>query len=134
MQTAALRVKIKSLAEEARIIRLEERRAKGRRVSPGVFLGRDDKLWWSLNAHRTWDVRNEARSSILAYAFIRGRSYAACERPAKDNPPDLKRVLHLVEKYGAPVGGVPKYKCPDGVLAAWVAGTLAEHPFAAKTG
>ena len=36
-----MKVKIKSLAEEARIIRLEERRALGRRVAPGEFRGRD---------------------------------------------------------------------------------------------
>lgn len=115
-----MRVKVKSLAAEATIIRLEERRA---------LVRKDIDLYVSLSAHRRREVRQEQRSALLAYAFIRGRDYGRCEKPGKDNPPDLKRVQQLVEKYGSPVSGWPKYKCPDGVLAAWAAGTLVDHPF-----
>lgn len=120
-RAAALRVKVKSLAAEAAIIRLEERRALGRQ---------DVALYVRLRDHRRREVRKEQRSALLAYAFIRDRGYGRCERPGKGNGPDLKRVGQLVEKYGCPVGGYPKYKLPDGVLEAWVAGTLAVHPFA----
>lgn len=118
-----MRVKVKSLAAEATIIRLEERRALGRN---------DIDLYVSLSGHRRLEVRQEQRSALLAYAFVRGRDYGRCEKPGKDNPPDLKRVQQLVEKYGSPVSGWPKYKCDPAVLAAWVAGTLVDHPFAKK--
>ncbi len=117
-----LKVKIKSLAEEARIIRLEELRACGRRKAPArrrdmgrgfveldpaylVFVGRDDVLRESLHRHRIDVVRAEQRVSLLAYAFLRGKARAACE-PKTDphNPPAYARVLKLAEKFG-PVGG-----------------------------
>lgn len=98
-----LKVKIKSLADEARAIRLEERRALGRRESAGVFRGRDDALRLELREHRVKDVRAEQRSSLLAYAFLRGRTLAACEG-SKPKPghrePDWKRVGELVWKFG----------------------------------
>jgi hypothetical protein len=90
MQTRVkmLKVKIKSLAEEARIIRLEERRSK-----PG---GQQQN---ELHAHRVRDVRNEQRHSLLAYAFIRGVALSKCE-PHSDSLPDWARVAKLVEKFG----------------------------------
>ncbi len=111
-----LKVKIKSLAEEARIIRLEELRALGRRVSsekrknlgrgfternPDYYVvrGRDAELYGELYTHRTQDVRSEQRSSLLAYAFLRGKTRAACE-PKCEVRPDWTRVLKLVEKFG----------------------------------
>lgn len=65
-----LRVKIKSLAVEARIIRLEEQRAKKRH---------DTALLVSLEQHRKYVVRSEARHSQLAYAFLRGKPYDMVE-------------------------------------------------------
>lgn len=123
IQVAALRVKVKSLAAESRIIRQEERRARTTEVHASLYM------------HRVQDVRREARAALLAYAFIRGTAYARVEQPAPDNPPDLKRVGQLVEKYGCPVGGYPKYKLPDGLLAAWVSGALSStaHPFARES-
>ena len=118
-----MRVKVKSLAAEAGIIRAEERRALSGRKP-------DWDLYVSLRDHRRREVRKEQRSAMLAYAFIRGREYGRCEKPGAGNGPDLKRVGQLIEKYGCPVGGYPKYKLPDGVLEAWVAGSLAVHPFA----
>jgi hypothetical protein len=84
----ALKVKIKSLAAEAGIIRLEERRAR-----------RDDRLRCELHEHRVGIVRSEQRHSLLAYAFLRGRSYAAAE-PKAAKAPDWTRVAKLVEKFG----------------------------------
>jgi len=70
----------------------------------------------------------EARAALLAYAFIRGRDYAACEAPGRWNPPDLARVRQLVDKFGKSPGAVG-YKVPPEVLTAWVAGELKSHPF-----
>lgn len=52
-----------------------------------------------LRIHRRTDVRGEARATLLAYAFLRGKTYKSVEPSAK-NPPNWVRVRKLVEKYG----------------------------------
>lgn len=82
-----LKVKIKSLAEEARIIRKEETRAK-------------DKITReSLCNHRIHVVRRECRNTHLAYGFLRGKTYDQLERNC-ETPPDWKKVFAMVKKYG----------------------------------
>jgi len=88
-QKIQLKVKVKSLAEEARIIRKEERKAKGR----------DSQLLSSLQCHRRISLREESRSAQLAYAFLRGLQYEQVERKCK-TPPNWYRVKQLVEKFG----------------------------------
>lgn len=83
-----LRVKIKSLADEARAIRTEERRATS-----------DSLLQGELHAHRVNDVRREQRLSLLAYAFLRGIPLERVEA-ANSSRPDWARVQKLVEKFG----------------------------------
>lgn len=83
-----LKVKVKSLAAEAQIIRLEESRSV-----PGSVQQNE------LHNHWVRDVRAEQRSSLLAYAFLRGRPLAACEAKCKVEP-DWKRVGQIVEKFG----------------------------------
>ena len=85
-------MKVKSLAAEAHIIRLEERKALGRRVP-------DTAVYVSLRTHRVCDVRREQRSSLLAYGFLRGRPYASIEKPAATNPPDWVRVRKIASKF-----------------------------------
>lgn len=90
--TIFLRVKIKSLAAEARIIRREESRwPHGRRELGGI--------WSQLNSHRRFDVRKEARSAQLAYGLLRGRLYTVLEAKTWEAP-DLHRICYLVGKYG----------------------------------
>lgn len=87
----SLRVKIKSLAEEARIIRQEERRVRGSRA---------DTQRGYLHWHRVNIVRAEARAAQLAYAFLRGnRSYKQTE-PNASEPVWIDRVKRLVSKFG----------------------------------
>lgn len=83
---AYLRVKVKSLAAEATIIRREERRASG-------------DLRVGLHQHRVNEVRSEARSSQLALAFLRGVPVTRLEGTALSYP-NWSRVQKLVEKYG----------------------------------
>lgn len=86
-----LKVKVKSLAAEARIIRLEERRA-----------GHGD-LRNRLAVHRRWHVRFEARHSLLAYGYLRGIPYVAMERTTReDNSPDWDHVEQMVKRFGPP--------------------------------
>lgn len=83
-----LRVKVKSLAEEARIIRAEERKTHG-------------QLREELHLHRVNTVRYHARHATLALGFIKGRTRAQME-PTGDKPihwPEIKRML---QQYGAP--------------------------------
>lgn len=61
-----LKVKVKSLAEEARIIRKEEKKTVGYRRE-------------RLYLHRILDVRMEARASQIAYACLRGVHYEKVE-------------------------------------------------------
>lgn len=91
---AELRVKIKSLAAEARMIRREELRLPGPERT-------------SLYLHRICVVRPEARASQLAYGFLRGRAYKTME--AKVRSPDctgipwiMRKVVDLAFRFGPP--------------------------------
>jgi len=82
-----LRVKAKSLAEEAHLIRREERRTRG--------LLREELRW-----HRTGVVRFEARATHLAYGIIRGRSIERIEKSSTRTEALWKKVRAMIEKYG----------------------------------
>lgn len=82
-----LKVKIKSLAEEAKIIRLETKRAKRASIRDGLSL------------HRKGIVRHESRHTHLAYGFLRGREYRKME-PKAHIAPDWGKVRKMIEKYG----------------------------------
>lgn len=139
-QIKMLKVKIKSLAAEIRIIRLEERKAKGRRLAKRKrnekgekdpkyfeFRGRDDSLRSSLMAHRKYDwersvgrcdLRHEARHSLLAYAFLRGRAYRSVEpKSCRWHAPDWAKVLAMVNRFGSAPGYPNKTTADE--LAAW---------------
>ena len=96
MSTRFLKVKVKSLTAEARIIRLEEARSRG-------------DLREELRAHRRKDVRREQRATQLAYGYLRGIARARVE-PKPLTEPDWTRVEAMVKKYGG-----------TSALAGWVA-------------
>ena len=85
---AYLKIKVVSLAAEARLIRKEEKRHRG--TSPTRF-----GLWH----HRTEVVRPEARCANLAYGFLRGRPYFAMEKTC-NTAPNWDRILKLAIRYG----------------------------------
>ena len=110
-----LKIKIKSLGLEIAAIRDDEKRSQrksklcerlyadgGRSVD-----GLKHQFWHhinyvSLHSHRVNDVAVEARCSHLAYAFLRGHAYRACERKvAPKNAPDVARVAKLAHKFSA---------------------------------
>ena len=90
-----LRVKLKSLAEEARIIRREESRTRG-------------QLREELRDHRIKVVRYEARATHLAYGFIRGLTIEQMEpkstMPWHKYEPLRSKVEAMIKKYGPPHG------------------------------
>jgi len=92
-----LKIKIKSLAAEAGIIRKEAEKLKG--------MARH-----SLNEHRKGIVRHEARHALLAYGLLRGRPYEAVEKKCHE-PPDWKKVSNDARRFGA----------SETDVAAWVA-------------
>lgn len=81
----SLKVKIKSLAEEARIIKKEEQR--------------NPHLQNYLRQHRIDVVRKEARNSLIAYAIIRGMAYDDVETNPQSEP-NWAAVEAMVKKYG----------------------------------
>lgn len=85
MSIRFLKVKIKSLTAEARIIRLEEGRSRG-------------ELRAALRSHRQWDVRREQRATQLAYGYLRGRARVTIE-PGARSEPDWDRVTAMIKKY-----------------------------------
>ncbi|MEE8114492.1 MAG: hypothetical protein V3T23_09055 [Nitrososphaerales archaeon] len=87
-ERAYLKVKIKSLAAEAKIIRKETKRAKRASIRDGLAL------------HRKGIVRTEARHTHLAYGFLRGREYRQMERTTHEAP-DWDKVRKMVDKYGS---------------------------------
>lgn len=106
MSLRYLKVKIKSLAAEAQIIRKEEHRAQSAYRFSSNKQGleerytRDFSEFQGLRNHRRVDVRSEARAALVAYGFLRGRKYQSIEKPDEKNPPRWDRVLRLAEKYG----------------------------------
>lgn len=106
---AKFRVKIKSLADEARTIRGEERKACGRGDYPACN---------SLHYHRVMVVRAEARATFLAYAFCRGVPYHVVEGKGVRKEFDLKRVVGICKSLAERVAS------PAEVMD-WVAQSLA---------
>lgn len=86
-RTRHLKVKVKNLAEEARIIRKEEAQTSGMER-------------WSLQHHRKTVVRRAARHNLLAYAFLRGRPYSCVESTSTRNLPEWKRIKKIATDFG----------------------------------
>ncbi|MBT6201761.1 MAG: hypothetical protein HOI21_14745 [Bacteroidetes Order II. Incertae sedis bacterium] len=110
-----LKVKAKSLAAEAVIIKHEEHKAKkaarywrgieGESAnSYGSNRQRAASNLASLTYHRKTVVRWEARATHLARAYIQGRPYKSVEAKCKDwgtlNIYIRPRILAMVKKYG----------------------------------
>lgn len=82
-----LKVKIKSLAEEARIIRKEEKRSHG-------------QLRDELYRHRIDVVRYKSRLALLAYALIRGKDPLKGDPKADNDWLAHPSVQAMVKKFG----------------------------------
>ena len=104
-----LKIKIKTLASESRIIRLEERKAKARArmVKRSEAKAGLRERCSKLNNHRKLVVRQTARVANIAYAYIRGKSYKSTEdRVRADNQPDWRRVAKNVVRFLTIYGNV----------------------------
>ena len=102
-----LKIKSKSLAEEARIIRKEEQKLKQHsRNTIGIDYKREFRSAIScIKEHRTGIVRYESRATHLALAFLNNKPYKSIEKtrkPEKDyefNAYVVPRVVAMVSKY-----------------------------------
>lgn len=96
-----LRVNVKSLAAEAKLIRHEEKRA-------GI------QYQTALQLHRRGRLREEARYAQLALAFLRGRHLRQVEL-AFSKPVDVKRLGMKLCKFAEfSADDLAKWACQDG--------------------
>lgn len=109
-----LKIKAKHLALEPAIIRKEEYKLLKQIKHMKQFHQVNDNFsdltyplhqkWSSLSAHRKWDVRNEARATHLARAFLDGKSYKDVECKRHDEyvfkTYIIPRIFSMVAKYG----------------------------------
>lgn len=86
-----LRVKIKDLAEEARSIKRETAIQKA--------AGQRDAVQ-RLYLHRIQKVRPAARCALLAYGYVRGKSYRSMEEAYNHTKPDYHEISRLIRTYG----------------------------------
>lgn len=90
-----LKIKIRSLAEESKIIRCYEKDSLTSTIHK-----------YGLSTHRKDVVRKEARASLLAYGCINNKPYSKIEINADPNKiPDSiwESVERLAIKYGTPI-------------------------------
>lgn len=103
-----LKIKSKHLALEPAIIRREEKKllkqARSGRCNDTDAVYRK---YESLHNHRKWNVRNEARATELARAFILGKPYKLVEQKRKPENETkffvyiLPRIFEMAAKYGS---------------------------------
>jgi hypothetical protein len=102
-----LKIKAKHLALEPQIIRFEENKIKKHMKHCSKEEPDYTSLSWKLHSltnHRKIDVRNEARATHLARAYLAGKAYSRCEKNLK-NPYYftlyiVPRIVAMVTKYG----------------------------------
>lgn len=88
MRSPYLKVKIKTLMDEAHHIRKEMTK----------FMG-CTSTYRKLHLHRVTEVRKEARATLIAYGFLNGLPYSAIEHASYEEP-NWSRVRKMIVKYG----------------------------------
>lgn len=108
-----LKVKIKSLAAESKMIRREEQAQKAANSQHRQHIGvkvnsyASELILFELHEHRVTVVRPACRLAHLAYGLIRGRTLEQMEnksQPLTDQ--QKKQVKEMIRKYGPRQGFV----------------------------
>lgn len=138
-----LKIKICSLAAEAKIIKCEERKwfkFIGTKQIPGKAVDgvipyttkniykKDHPLRMGLRQHRIDVVRPECRHSNIAYGYMRGRAYKQIENKCYVQP-NWERVAEIVRKFSGAkyiAEGLRKQLFED--LKAWSEGKINSKP------
>jgi hypothetical protein len=104
-----LKIKSKSLAEESIIIRKEERKLQKqkewqKRTGKDYIDSPEARTHSSIKQHRKWNVRNEARATYIARAYLEGKPYRSVEPTIRDknffDTYIFERVLSMIGRYG----------------------------------
>lgn len=110
-----LRVKIKSLACEQRIIKHEMRRFRKKSPHAAWAVG-------ALESHSKGEIKHEIRATLWAYAYLRGQSFSRIEQPFSSDKTLrgflVSRAVKILNKFLGFVGKKPS----EDDLQAWVAG------------
>lgn len=102
-----LKIKSKHLSLEAGVIRFEERKLKKEIKRTRKDDTKLRNLWYNINYHRRWDVRNENRATFIARAYIAGKNYKDIEQKRKPENEYkfqnyiIPRIVSMVQKYGS---------------------------------
>jgi hypothetical protein len=102
-----LKIKIQTLADEARHIRRDERKALAHarnnlhsdREGSAEESAKAYRTYEDLNDHRRGIVREVARTNHLAYGCLKGTPYEKIERICVD-PPDWSEVRKVALRFG----------------------------------
>jgi ElaB/YqjD/DUF883 family membrane-anchored ribosome-binding protein len=108
MKIAELRIKRKTLAAEARIIKDAEQRAlrkARRRLGTNKPSEASYDLYNRFREHRVTVVRNAARAAHLADAYLRNRPYATVEDPKHRTKPITSPIWTDIQKTLKTFGG-----------------------------
>lgn len=117
MNVLELKIKNKHLAEEARIIKFEEKKLLKRvdyKRKKHVATGANDPYeqykdpnwnqYCKIRNHRNWEVRFEQRATFLTRAFLKGIPYKAVERTVHDKSLFSifvkPKIYRMAAKYG----------------------------------
>lgn len=109
MKLVELKIKSKSLAAEAKIIRSEENKLENRIADLSDLQKSTEQLQFtrqSLHNHRVLDVRYAARATYLARAYLKNKPYKSVELGRRKdmeviyNSEIVPSVVKMVYKYG----------------------------------
>lgn len=108
MRHPYLKIKIKSLAAEIKMIREAEQKVKQQKNNAKQDIHREEHrgVQHQLKLHRkgmdgNGGLRWEIRHSYLAYAFLRNVPYRRLEASVNpDNHPDVDKLQKMVERFG----------------------------------
>ena len=92
-----LKIKIKSLADEAVTIKQEEAKWKYAPYTEGN-LYYTHPMFFKLRHHRIHEVRAECRAATIAYGYMRGRAYHQIENKCHEQP-NWARVEQIIAKF-----------------------------------
>ncbi len=101
---AKLKIKLKSLADESRIIKREERKALthgrwGRSHEEPNIMNEGYRTYQSLYRHRKDGVGSESRATLIAYAFIRNRPFPEPTKPEYWRYIAIARAMNIANRY-----------------------------------
>lgn len=126
MNTLKLKIKLKSLAAEAAMIRREEnkllRQSRSEKEHQKLHHAVTPEIFFELRVHRTFDVRRESRATGWAYAYLRGVPFAKVEAKPYDkgSVPHIQckqRMEALVKKYAyGQLGGIEAWLAGEQVV------------------